>query len=84
MTDPRTVTVLFFAHLVRDGETSRDVTFDPGTTAGDLVAAISRTHEGLASMRGRVAIAVNERYVSEAHVLAPGDVVALIPPVSGG
>ncbi len=30
------------------------------------------------------AIAVNEKYATDSTLIAPGDVVAIIPPVSGG
>ena len=39
---------------------------------------------GLFEGAGRLVVAVNGEYVPMDHVLADGDEVALIPPVSGG
>ena len=54
-----------------------------GCTAGDLMASLREEFPRLAGA-GRVAIAVNAEYVDGGHVLAEGDEIALIPPVSGG
>ena len=45
---------------------------------------LSELHPGLFEGAGRLVVAVNGEYVPMDHVLADGDEVALIPPVSGG
>jgi molybdopterin converting factor subunit 1 len=79
-----TVRVRFFASLrerLRTSEVLREL--PGGATVGDLVAALHREFPAFAGS-GRVSIAVNAEYVDPRHVLADGDEVALIPPVSGG
>lgn len=53
-------------------------------TANDVLAAVESTHPGFAAYRGRVAIACNERIVPLDARVRSTDVLALIPPVSGG
>jgi molybdopterin converting factor subunit 1 len=79
-----TVKIRFFASLrerLGRAELVRDVA--GGATAGDVLATLHEEFPALAGS-GRVAIAVNSEYVDAGHVLADGDEVALIPPVSGG
>ena len=77
--------VLLFAAL-REAAGVREVTLE--LPAGALVSVL-RAHLGdqfprIAPLLGNVAAAVNEEYVPGDHALTEGDVVALIPPVSGG
>jgi molybdopterin synthase sulfur carrier subunit len=77
--------VLLFAHaaeLLGADRVTIDVP-DPATV-GDAVEALFGAHAALAPLRGRVAIAVDERYAPMAAPLASGSTIALIPPVSGG
>ena len=79
-----TVRVRFFASLrerLRSAEVEREL--PGGATVADLVTLLQRDFPELAGS-GRVSIAVNAEYVDVRHVLAEGDEVALIPPVSGG
>ncbi len=79
-----TITVLLFASLrERLGCSSVTRAVAEGTTAGELLDALRGEFSGLAGS-GRIAIAVNSEYTDEAHRLADGDEVALLPPVSGG
>ena len=79
------VTVKLFASF-REAAGSPESTVDitPGTTVrqlwGDLVSANPR----LAPMSASAAFAVNGRYTREDPPLNEGDVVAFLPPVSGG
>jgi len=78
------VRVLFFASLrerIGCAETVR--TLDAGATAGDLVERLRGEFPELEGA-GRFAIAVNSDYTDAGALLADGDEVALIPPVSGG
>jgi len=60
------------------------VALAPGGTVGDLRRQLETLHPRLAGLLGSSAIAVNRTYVDDDHALAPGDDVAIIPPVAGG
>ncbi|HVN85195.1 MAG TPA: molybdopterin converting factor subunit 1 [Candidatus Binatia bacterium] len=55
-----------------------------GATVHDLLDHLCRDFPALVDMRRSVSTAVNREYADADHVLADGDEVALIPPVSGG
>jgi molybdopterin converting factor subunit 1 len=78
-----TVTVLLFASFADVLGTSRmDVTVPAGATVGDTVAQV---HAAAAyRLPPTPLVAVNEEYARYDRVLAPGDELALIPPVAGG
>jgi molybdopterin converting factor small subunit len=59
-----------------------DVDVREGATAGDLLRELELRAAG--SGLPRPAVAVNQRIAAAATTLAPGDEVAIIPPVSGG
>jgi sulfur-carrier protein len=73
--------VLFFAHL-RDavGEESVSINF-MGKTVAEVKVVLSVTY-GI--NLDTVMTAVNEEFAGDDDVLNDGDVVAFIPPVSGG
>jgi molybdopterin converting factor subunit 1 len=77
--------VLLFAAL-REAAGTRDLTLElpPGTSVLELRARLAAQYPRLGPLLGNVAAAVNEEYVPGDHPLREGDVVALIPPVSGG
>jgi len=80
---PIQVTLRCFA-AVRDvvGTDTMDVTVDAGTTAQGLLEKLGESHPKL--LRVSVAFAVNRDYARPDSVLADGDEVAFIPPISGG
>ena len=55
-----------------------------GSTVADLRGVLVAEYPGLAGAMPTIRFAVNETFTSDDHVLAAGDEVALIPPVSGG
>ena len=55
-----------------------------GTDVAGLLAQLDAEHPGAKLAQRRLAVAVNRGYVSQETVLAEGDEIALIPPVSGG
>jgi molybdopterin synthase catalytic subunit len=81
------VRVLFFG-LLKDvfHRDSQNMDVPAGSTVGDLLQACQRSAgaSSPASIWGSLAIAVNQEYAGQAHLLAEGDEVALLPPVSGG
>jgi molybdopterin converting factor subunit 1 len=56
----------------------------PVPTIGDLRAQLARLYPDLAPVLARSALALNHNYVGNDHRVAPGDEVAVIPPVAGG
>jgi molybdopterin synthase catalytic subunit len=80
------VEVRLFAILrERAGCGSLELDLADGATAADALAATGeRAGLGEELARMQIAVAVNREYVRGDAVLADGDEVALIPPVSGG
>ncbi|MHC5110600.1 MAG: molybdenum cofactor biosynthesis protein MoaE [Planctomycetota bacterium] len=60
------------------------IALESGATVAVLRDALITAYPGLKSGMEATRIAVNESFVAEDAVMAEGDVVALIPPVSGG
>jgi molybdopterin converting factor subunit 1 len=80
------IQVRLFAMLrERAGRQSVELELDEGATVQDALDAVGREHD-LDEMIERLPVvaAVNREYVDEESVLADGDELALIPPVSGG
>jgi len=80
------VTVLFFASAREAAGTSRACSgFEEGMTVGQLVANLrERYGTGLASVLRSCAVWVNGQPSRGEDLLAPGDEVAVLPPISGG
>ena len=55
-----------------------------GTTVKALRTLLAERHAGLAPLLPGVRLAVGQAFAEDERALAAGDVVALIPPVSGG
>ena len=76
------IKVFLFAHL-QERAGRQEVTIDQGElTVKELKKRLMADYQ-LPSLDG-VMVAVNEEYSLEHEVISSGDVVALIPPVSGG
>lgn len=83
---PITVSVLYFAalrDLARAHEEQVTLASGPMDVAS-LLAFLQQRHPELAGRLQSVRVAVNEEFVELGAVLNGGEVVALIPPVSGG
>ena len=80
----RVMALLFAAY--RDLAGAREVTLDLPADAdvADLVAQLRARGSGWARLPAAPAVAINECYAPLSTPLSDGDVVALIPPVSGG
>jgi molybdopterin converting factor subunit 1 len=82
----RAVTVLYFAS-VREIAATAEATLvlpDHVRTIADLSEHLERTVAGLAGRLGSVRFAINETFVTSDAPVSNGDVIALIPPVTGG
>ena len=79
------VTVKLFA-ILRDRAGVSGLTLDlpRGVTASAATQAVAQQHPAIRDLLPRIALAVNQEYVSTDVVLNDGDELALIPPVSGG
>lgn len=74
--------ILFFAHL-RDAVGKEVIRLDAaGKTVAELKAEITQSYQ-LANM-DTVMTAINEEFATDEEVIQPEDVIAFIPPVSGG
>ncbi len=83
---PRSVTLLYFA-AVREaaGLSEEELVLPDGVpTLRELPAFLEARHPSLAGRLGAVRYAVNEAFAEPETVLVANDVIALIPPVSGG
>jgi molybdopterin converting factor subunit 1 len=79
------IEVLCFAGA-RDvvGSSSVALALEPGTTVEGAVAILASRHAGLAAYLPALRTAVNEEFAPGTQLLREGDVLALLPPVSGG
>jgi MoaE-MoaD fusion protein len=78
------VDVRSFASL-REIATDRcELTLDDGATVADAWARMTERYPGLEPHRQYVRAARNGRYAAWDELLADGDTIALLPPVSGG
>ena len=79
------VTVRLFARLRDIAGSSELVKQIPdGSTARALWDSLAAEHAELDGYRNAVSTAINEEYAKMDRVLADGDEVAFLPPVSGG
>ncbi len=78
------ITVLLFG-IIRDviAENTLELDIDKDISIGQLKQDLLKKYHNL-QQYSNFSIAVNEEYVDLNYVLQPNDVVALIPPVSGG
>jgi MoaE-MoaD fusion protein len=77
--------VLFFGQM-KDivGKPADTIDLPEGARAHDVVTHYSRQIPRVALMKASLAISVNREYAPADRLLAAGDEVALLPPVSGG
>ncbi|MDQ0215311.1 molybdopterin synthase sulfur carrier subunit [Oikeobacillus pervagus] len=74
--------VLFFAHLKEEVGKEKIEIDGNGKSIADLKVRVEEEY-GLTNLNS-VMTAVNEEFVSHDYVIQEGDVIAFIPPVSGG
>lgn len=77
--------VLFFAQAREAaGSDRQSIDLPDRATVRTVLDALSAQHPHLQMLRGRLAVAIDQRYASADTPLREGCVIALIPPVSGG
>jgi molybdopterin synthase sulfur carrier subunit len=80
------VTLLYFAAVRDAAGTGEEAALLPDdiVTVGQLSTWLDATRPGLSGRLGVVRFAVNEAFAEATTPIHEGDVIALIPPVSGG
>ena len=79
------VNVKLFAVLrERAGVSEVALELNDGDSVAAAAQALGERVPAIRDMLGRVAFAVNQEYAAAATILADGDELAAIPPVSGG
>jgi len=81
---PIQVLVRSFASLREIAQDRCELTLADGSTVEDAWAAMVGRYAGLSAHRPYVRVARNGAYAQWTDALAGGDIVALLPPVSGG
>ena len=78
-------TVLLFAQLA-DSVGSREITIEleDQSTVEDALNTLAEIYPVLNSNKRNIAVAVNDSYAANNQIINAGEVIALIPPVSGG
>jgi MoaE-MoaD fusion protein len=66
------------------GASSLDLEIEEPATVQSAFAILKALHPKLAEMERSLLFAVNEEYALPSHSLAGGDMLAILPPVSGG
>lgn len=66
------------------GEPEAVLELEAGANTPAIVEALIKTYPQLATMLPRCALALNGEYVQGAALVAEGDEVAVLPPMSGG
>jgi molybdopterin converting factor subunit 1 len=81
-----TITVLYFA-MARDlvGHDAETLTLPAEVDSIDKLSRwLEQRHDGLRGRMSSIRLARNECFASASEPVTDGDVIALIPPVSGG
>jgi molybdopterin synthase catalytic subunit len=79
------VTLRFFAIMrERIGESERQVAFAGGSRVADVLTYVEHEFEAIAPLFRSSMLMRNHEYVDREELLADGDEIAFIPPVSGG
>jgi MoaD family protein len=79
------VQVRYYASLRRaTGREAEVMYMDDGAAVGDVVTKASASYPHIAEMNPSILTACNSKYASRDQELADGDIVDLMPPVSGG
>jgi molybdopterin converting factor small subunit len=79
------IEILYFAHAARVVGFERETIEAPeATTLREVQATILERHPGLGELAGSLLWAVDEKMAAADARVSPGQVVAVMPPFSGG
>ena len=80
-----TIKVLYFSSIKdKLKKSSEEFTLNQGATLSDLIKLLKEKYPYISENLEKAMFAVNEEYVDKSITLKNGDIVAVIPPVSGG
>jgi len=80
-----TINIQWFSVLAEErGTRSESVEIEPGSSGAELIEMLADDFPKLAQYRKHIRLAINQSYEDERMILADGDEIALITPVSGG
>jgi molybdopterin converting factor subunit 1 len=80
-----TITIKFFATLKEKiGENERTITLAQGSAVDNVLEDLKKQYPEFAKLIDCSLVALNEEYALPGCVLQDGDILAIIPPVSGG
>ncbi len=79
------IKILFFAAAADAiGTTKLEIDLSANASVAELLDRLTASYPGSRDVLGRSAVAVNERYAQRSTRIHSGDIIAIIPPVSGG
>jgi molybdopterin converting factor small subunit len=72
--------------ILRDlaGAAELELPLPEGATVEKLLAALFERHPALAEWNTRLLLAADLDYVERTHVIQPGEIISVMPPVQGG
>ncbi len=76
------IEVLLFAHLQEEVSKSALHIDCENITVAELKEVLIKKYK--VAISGEIMVAINEEYANEDDIIQTGDVIAMIPPVSGG
>jgi molybdopterin converting factor subunit 1 len=80
-----TITIKFFAMLKEKlGENERTMILAQGSNVENVLNDLKKQHPEFAKLIDCSLVALNEEYALPGSILQEGDILAIIPPVSGG
>ncbi len=79
------VRVLYFSLVRRiTGTAGESVELPDGARVDELIVRLAERHPGLRQLLASLLVTRNEEWCDRDAILSDGDVVGLMPPVSGG
>ena len=83
------ITLLYFAsYKEQTGIKEEIIIFDPppgpNVILSDILDIVCKKYPNIKTPKNKIVAAINEEYQSHEHKIKHGDIIALIPPVSGG
>ncbi|NPA54684.1 MAG: molybdopterin converting factor subunit 1 [Aquificae bacterium] len=79
------IKVLYFSSIKdKLKKVSEEIEIKESSTVEDLISVLKEKYPDISQNFDKVMIAVNEEYAEKEQKLKEGDIVAIIPPVSGG
>ncbi len=79
------IKVLYFSSIKDKLKKNQEtIELEQSISLADLISNLKQKYPEISKNLDNVMVAVNEEYVDKDYSLKEGDVVALIPPVSGG